>query len=286
MSHSPYIVNVTIQNFEQEVIRRSFEAPVLVDFWAEWCGPCKMVLPILEQLAESYAGAVRIAKVNTEVEQQLASQFGIRSIPTLHVYHQGRKVEEMMGAQSEAAFRAVLDKYVTRASDAQREQALEMAENGQIDAAIELLRHVVAEDPGNHAAAFDLVRVHLGSGDAVIAQAQLEAYPIELRNSDEGQALAREIRFAAVAQDAPDPATLHAALTTNPNDHHARLQLAVLNVAAGQHEQALMQLLEVLKRDPGYEDGAAQKNMVAIFDMLGGGELVSRYRRAMFNALH
>lgn len=286
MSNSAYIINVTLENFEKEVVQRSFEAPVLVDFWAEWCGPCKMVLPILEQLADSYAGAVRIAKVNTETEQQLASQFGIRSIPTLYVYHQGRKVEEMMGAQSEAAFRAVLDKYVTRASDAQREQALAMAEAGEIDAAIAQLRQVVVEDPGNHAAAFDLVRVHLAAGDAVTAKAQLEAYPAELRNSGEGLSLARELQFAAVAQGAPDADSLESALETNPNDHHARLQLAVLDAAAGRHEDALAHLLEVLKRAPDYEDGAAQKNMVAIFDMLGGGELVSRYRRAMFNALH
>ncbi|MCB1738111.1 MAG: thioredoxin [Gammaproteobacteria bacterium] len=286
MSNSAYIINVTLENFEKEVVQRSFEAPVLVDFWAEWCGPCKMVLPILEQLADSYAGAVRIAKVNTETEQQLASQFGIRSIPTLYVYHQGRKVEEMMGAQSEAAFRAVLDKYVTRASDAQREQALAMAEAGETDAAIALLRQVVVEDPGNHAAAFDLVRVHLAAGDAATAKAQLEAYPAELRNSGEGLSLARELQFAAVAQDAPDADSLRTALETNPNDHHARLQLAVLYAATGQHEDALAHLLEVLKRAPDHEDGAAQKNMVAIFDMLGGGELVSRYRRAMFNALH
>ncbi|MCP5142002.1 MAG: thioredoxin [Gammaproteobacteria bacterium] len=286
MSNSPYIVNVTLANFQTEVVERSFQAPVLVDFWAEWCGPCKMVLPVLERLADSYAGAVRIAKVNTEEERQLASQFGIRSIPTLHVYHQGRKVEEMMGAQPESAFRAVLDRYVTRASDALREQALAMADAGDMDGAIALLRQVVGEDPGNHAAALDLVRVHIAAGDPATAKAQLEAYPPALRDSEDGAALARELQFAAAAQGAPGKASLEARLAETPDDLHARLQLAVLQAAGGEHESALENLLFVLKRDPEFEEGAARRNMIALFDLLGGGELVSRYRRAMFTALH
>lgn len=286
MSNSPFITDINEANFQAEIIERSFECPVLVDFWAEWCQPCKMVLPILETLAESYNGLLRIAKINTEEQQELASQFQIRGIPTLKLYVDGQPVQETSGAQSEVAFRAMIDPYIKRPSDAAREEALTLATHGDLDEAMERMRQIAAEDPGNPRVAEDMVHLFMAKGDMDSAAAQFKVLPQDFRESDAGKQLKAQIDLADATAGAPDVSELEARVQADANDLEAWFQLALHYSQTQAAEKALDALLEVIKRDPNWEGGKAKESMLNLFELIGPGEVVSTYRRKMFTLMH
>lgn len=287
MAQSPYVVTVTAENFESVVIDGSFDRPVLVDFWADWCAPCKGLMPVLAKLADAYAGKFILAKINTEEQPELAAHFGIRNLPTVQLFKSGQAVDQFMGALPEAQVREFLDRHLPRAGDALLAQAQGLIASGDLKRAAALIEKARTQDPANARVALAQVQLTAAQGDLAGAAALLERLPIELAHDPEVAALRGQLRFAEALVGAATPAQLTQRLAADPNDSEARYQLAAYRVLAGDFEGALEGLLALMKRDRTYGDDAARKGMVAIFDLLGGqGELVSRYRARMMTALY
>ncbi len=287
MTHSPPVVTVTAQNFQSLVLDGSFERPVLVDFWADWCAPCRALMPLLAKLAEEYGGRFLLAKVNTEEEQALAAQFGIRSLPTVQLFKSGRVIDQFMGALPEPQVREFLDRHLPRLSDGLLAQAQGLLAAGEIDAAQSLIEQARSQDPANARLVLAEIQLTAARGAINQALADLDRLPIELAHDPEANALRGQLRFASALEGAPAAADLTARLAADPRDSEARYQLAAHHVLRGDYAEALALLLELMKRDRAFADDAGRKGMLAVFDLLGGqGELVATYRAKMMSALY
>lgn len=287
MSELPNVVEVTESNFQEQVIAASQRVPVLVDFWADWCAPCKMLLPVLLKLAQEYGDQLRLAKVNTDVERGLAAEHGIRSLPTLRLYRHGQVVEEVMGAQPEAALRALLDAHIERESDRLLAEALTLAQNGERAPALELMAQAYRDDPDNPRLPLEYARLCLQADQAERAEELLQALPREIREQPQARSLQALVELTRSISGAPPLQELEATLEADPAQQRARFQLAARQTLAADYDQALENFLTLLKQDSAYGEGAAQRGLLAIFAMLGDeDERVTRYRRQMFALLH
>jgi putative thioredoxin len=287
MNDRQNVVEVSEANFHEQVVAASEQFPVLVDFWADWCAPCKVLLPVLMKLVQEYAGSFRLAKVNTDVERGLAEKHGIRSLPTLQLYRHGEVVEQVMGAQPEPTLRALIDTYVERESDRLLADAMQVAEEGDRDRAFELLGQAYDSDPDNARLALEYARFCLENAQSERAEEILEALPRELREQPDARGLQVLVQLTRSVADAPPIEDLRAALEKNPAQSRARFQLASRQTLAARYDEALENFLELLKKDPGFGEGAAQRGLLAVFALLGDDdERVIRYRRQMFALLH
>lgn len=286
MAQSHHIVNITQAGFRQEVVERSHQVPVLVDFWASWCQPCQMLLPVLTALAEEYAGSFVLAKVDTEAEQALAAEHGIRSLPTLRLFRHGEMVEEVMGAQPEAVFRKMIEQYRERPSDTALSQAQVQWEIGKRDEAIAALNQAWLEDENNHRLAVTLALWLSDAERFKEAQTVADALPEAVSGVDLA-GLRAKLRFSAEVHGMGSVTELRARVDADPDDPQARHRLAMAQIAAGDIEDGLKNLLTVMRRHPAWNEGAARTTMLDVFAVLGADDpLVGRYRRAMFAALH
>jgi len=284
---SAIVFDVTEQDFAAKVIQASHERPVLVDFWAAWCQPCQILKPLLKKVVESYNGEVHLAYVDTDQEQMLAAQFGIRSLPTVMLFKDGRAIDQFMGAQPEGAIRKLIDKHIVRESDLMLKQAMALLEQGDEPRAIELLRQANQIDPKNTAVLFALARFAAHSGNLNEAETILDSIPAEAPEAGMARELKAQIGFARQAQDAGDMAELLGRISHNPADLEARQKLAAVLVGQGQHEAAMEQFLEIMKRDRAFGDDAGRKGLLQLFEMLGNEHpAVQTYRRRMFSLLH
>ncbi|MEL0583946.1 MAG: thioredoxin [Candidatus Thiodiazotropha sp. (ex. Lucinoma kazani)] len=287
MSDSPYIFEVTVENFQQVVLDNSMKCPVLVDFWAEWCNPCKTLMPLLARLADDYQGQFILAKINTEQQQQLATHFQIRSIPSVKLFHNGEVVDEFMGALPEGEIRQFLNKHIPRESDALLDQADALLLQGDSESAGVLLKQASDNDPENPRIRRSYAHYMVTLGKLEEAENLLQALPMDERNKPEVASMLARIRFDRATADTPPVEELEARLKENPADSEALHQLASHKIMGNDYESALELLLTLMQKDRSYGDNAAQKEMLRIFDMLEGqGELVKRYRNRMFNLLH
>ena len=286
MADSPHVVNVTAADFERVVVEGSRQRPVLVDFWAEWCGPCRMLTPTLVKLADSYHGKLLVAKVNTEQEQALAQQFGIRSIPAAKLFRNGQVVDEFMGALPETSIREFIDRHIPRESDRLAAQAQQALLQGDADRARALLDAARQMDPENPRVMMAQAQYHATLGDMAAAEEVLDQLPYDEAQKPEVIAFRAHIHFDAVAMKAPPPEALQARIAADPADSAARYQLAAHHVIAEQYEQAMEQLFLLMQKDRKYKDDAGRKGLLMLFDVLGSDPLVTRYRSRMFNLLH
>lgn len=287
MSELAWVSEASEASFDHEVIERSHEVPVLVDFWADWCAPCKMLIPVLLQLVEEYQGAFNLVKVDTEQERELAAQHGIRSLPTLRLYRHGELVEELLGAQPESALRSLIDRYAARASDQTLQQALALAAAGDPEQALELLEQAHQDDSANQRLTLEYAQLCIKSGQLQQARSLLDELPREVREQPEASGLRAMIGFTQVAADAPPADTLQANLETDPGQSESRYQLAARQIVDNEYDAALDNLIELLQRDRNYNDGAARLALLAVFSLLGSDDArVARYRRKMFALLH
>jgi putative thioredoxin len=267
MSSSVTAVNAA--NFPAEVINASADQPVLVDFWAEWCGPCRALGPVLEQVASETAGKVKVVKVDTEANPELAQQFRIRGIPAVKLFRNGRVVDEFVGAQPLAGVRAFLEPHLPRASAGQHEAARQLAAHGDFAGAIAKLRDVAAADPGNLDARRDLARFLAMSGDVVGASQVLGQMPPQSQADPESNAVRALIHFAALA-----------------TDEAAREDVARASVArsllGGSHEAAIESLLTRMQGDRAFATRAGREDVLQAFALLPPGDArVAAWRRRL-----
>ncbi len=287
MSELPNVIDVTESSFAEQVIEKSEQIPVLVDFWADWCAPCKMQLPVLLNLAANYQDQLLIAKVNTDLERALAEQHAIRSLPTLRLYRHRRVVEEVLGAQAEATLRALIDTYIERESDHLLQEALELEEEGRRSEALQVMEQAYLNDPDNPRLPLIYARLCIEENRLDRAAEILQALPRELRDTSETKSLQALLEFSHSISGAPPPADLEAALEKDPTQSEPRYQLASLQVLAGEYDKALENFMILLKQDRNFRGGAAQNGLLTVFTLLNeDDERIPRYRRQMFALLH
>ncbi|WP_263146564.1 thioredoxin [Pseudomonas sp. RIT-PI-AD] len=290
MSDLPYLFDVSgTAQFDQLVIENSFHKPVLVDFWAEWCAPCKALMPLLAKITEEYQGELLLAKVNCDIEQDIVMRFGVRSLPTVVLFKDGQPVDGFAGAQPESAIRAMLAPHVQLPPEPEAdllERAQALFAEGRIGEAEALLKQVLEDDNQNAAALILYARCLAERGQLGEAESVLDA----VQGDEHKQALAgarAQLTFLRQAGDLPDVATLKSRLAQNPEDDEAAYQLAVQQLARQQYEPALEALLRIFVRNREYAGGLPHKTLLQVFDLLGSAHpLVTAYRRKLYQAIY
>lgn len=287
MSDSPYIHNVTAEDFQTVVIENSFKQPVLVDFWAEWCNPCQALIPVLTKLADEFQGAFILAKVNSDEQGELAAQAGVRSLPTVKLFINGQIVDEFMGALPESEVRKFLDKHIQSESDAVVQEAMVAYTEGREQEALEMLNSALASDPQNAGLKINIAKLVANQGDYDSATALIDTLSDEQKDQAEVRELLAQINLANRLKDAGDPKELEQRLQDNPDDLEALLQMSNYNTASGNYETAIEMLLKIMQKDRGFNDDAGRTGLLEIFNLLGNeNPLVQKYRRRMFTLLH
>ena len=284
----PHVFDATTDRFEADVIQRSLQVPVLVDFWAEWCGPCKQLGPLLEKLAAEYNGAFELAKVDVEAEQQLAAAFQIRSIPTVMLVKDGQLVDGFPGALPEAQLREFLKHHGIEPGAATAEEpVVEEAAAPPADPPAEVmrLRKAVEAEPDKAELKLDLALALLATGGTREAAQLIDALPANLATDERTVNARARLDFAALLADAPQPQVLQAAIDANPDDLRARHLLGVQAIVAGNAEAGLEQFMEMLRRNRDFEDGLPKKALIDAFRIVDDEDLVGRYRRKMSSLL-
>ena len=283
---SAFSTDASTADFDQAVIETSRKVPVLVDFWAPWCGPCRMLGPVLEELAEEYQGKFRLVKVNSDDNPELSRQFGVRGIPNVKAFVNGELVDEFVGARPKSGVREFIENLMPSEGDLLCAQAAQAQASGDTDGALRLLAQAAEVEPGNDEVHVTRAELLLALGRADEAeQAAAEISPLASQAPHVTRLIA-QLKFARGAAGA-DTQELTKRVGEDPADLEARLQLANAHVQAQRYEPAMEQLLEIIRRDRKWKEEAGRKTMLAIFDLLGSqGELVSRYRRMLAATLH
>lgn len=262
--------------FMADVVEASQEVPVIVDFWAPWCGPCKTLGPMLEEAVTAAKGAVKMVKINVDEAQMIAGQLQIQSIPTVYAFFKGQPVDGFQGALPGSEIKAFIDRVIAAAGgqspggqlDEAVEAAEEMLSSGAAEDAAQTFAAILGEDPNNAAAYGGLVRSHIALDDLDQAEAILNGAPAEISESPELEAAHAQLELAKQAANAGPVAELTATVEAEPGNHQARFDLAQALHANGDVEEAVAQLLELFRRDREWNDGAAKAQLFTIFDAL------------------
>ncbi len=279
---SDHAVDVGLADFTQRVLEESKHRPVVVDFWAPWCGPCKSLKPILEKLAAEYGGKFLLAKINSDDNQELAARYGVRGIPSVKAFIDGEPVDEFSGALPEGEVRAFLDRLIPGPAEELRGQAAELRLAGDLPGALQRLADASRIDPAHIGVRLDAAEIMLDLNEADEAQRLLGSVPDDA--DPRVPQLKARLQFMGAAGE--DQAALAARVAANENDLEARLALANLLVAAGQYEAGMDQLLEIVRRDRGFKEDIGRKTLLSVFSLLDGDERVSRYRRMLSSLLY
>jgi putative thioredoxin len=289
VSTSPHVFDVSQDNFEDEVLKASIETPILIDFWASWCGPCKALGPLLEKLADEYNGAFRLAKVDVDANQELAGMFGIRSIPTVALFKEGKPVDGFAGALPEGQLREFLAKHVEPAPliETPGEETPEETEaptESAADAVVRIQGQISAK-PDDENLKLDLALAQMRAGDIPAARAAMDALPANLATDDRAVRLRGQLELAHALDDAPDADALRKRIDADPQDWAARDLLGVRLVLGDSPEEGLEQFLHILRQQRDWNDGQARQRLLDAFKVLDDEALVGDYRRRMASVL-
>ena len=279
---SEHALDVGLADFNRNVLEESKRRPVVVDFWAPWCGPCKALKPLLEKLAAEYGGKFLLAKINSDENQELAARYGVRGIPSVKAFVDGELVDAFSGALPEGEVRAFLDRLIPSPAETVRQQAAAARAAGDVSGALKLLAEASKLDPVHVGVRLDAAEIMIELGEADEARRLLGSVPDDA--DPRVPQLKARLQFMGTA--GADEAALKARIAANENDLEARLALANLLIASGQYEPGMDQLLEIVRRDRGFQDDVGRKTLLSVFDLLGSGELASRYRRMLASALY
>ena len=279
--------DVTSQSFAQEVIETSRQVPVLVDFWAPWCGPCRTLGPMLEKLEAEYAGKWKLAKVNSDENPELSAHFNVRSIPYVVAFVNGKPVDQFVGVLSEGQLRGFLDRVIPQPADVAYREGLAARQAGEIAHAREAFQNALAFDPGFDAARFELVSLLLDSGDVRAAQGEFELLSPKAPQDARYGPLQTRLKATERADALPDANALRLRIESEPDNLQARLDLAEQYIAQQNYEAALEQLIAIVERDRTFRDDIARKTMVSVFDMMcDAPQAVSHWRRQLASKLN
>jgi putative thioredoxin len=283
---SEYIVSVTMANAKQMLIDESFQRPVVVDFWAEWCAPCKTLMPMLEKLANEYAGQFLLAKVNCDEEPQIAQQFGVRNLPTVMVVKDGQPADGFVGAQTETAIREMLKKFLPKPWDIQLQQAREAIAAGDHGSALALLQHAYVESRKRADIGLELAGVLVAMKRFDEAQAQLDLIKLADRDQRYHQLIAG-LQLQREAAKTPEIRSLEERWKNAPDDLETAYLLALQYSQNEQHREALDLLIDILRKDKQYREGGARKALLDIIAVLGNADpLTKEYQRKLFSLMY
>ena len=279
--------------FAQDVIEASMKTPVIVDFWAPWCGPCKQLTPALEKTVQAARGAVRLVKVNVDENQELAAQLRIQSIPAVYAFFKGQPVDGFVGAQSESEVKAFVDRLASQAGaeagpspvDQALEQAQTALESGQPAAASALFGQVLQHEPDNDTALAGLIRCHLDAGDAAAAREMFDSLTEDKASAAAFASIKAALELAEQSADTGEIPELEARVAAQPNDHQARFDLAMALHAAGEREAAVEALIEIIGRDRNWNEEAARHQLLKFFEAWGPKDELTQSARRRLSSL-
>jgi putative thioredoxin len=280
-----WTIDVNEENFEWAVLEQSKQVPVLVDFWAEWCGPCKVLGPVLERLAEEYAGAFIVAKVNVDENPSLAAAFRIQGIPAVKLFKDGELLSEFTGALPEPMVRDFLAKLLPSTADKQAQEAAALEAGGKSAEAKEIYQAILTSEPNHSKALLGMGRLAMNAGDHDAAMEFLDRVSVVADERKEAERLMARLQLQGGAA-AQDLQKLRATVEAEPDNLDARLVLAQALAGAENYREALSQFLEIVKADRAFQDDAARKAMVQIFEVLGSDDpLTDQYRTELAKVL-
>jgi putative thioredoxin len=281
------LVQTDNSRFETDVLAASAARPVLVDFWAQWCGPCLALAPLLERLAQELEGRLSVVKVDVDREPELASRYGVRALPTLKLFRRGAVVEEVVGMQPPAILRALVDRHLDKPGDAAIARARTLLDAGDAAQAAAILRDAAEADPAHLPVRLELAAALLAARDVDGAEEIVRALPANVSEDPAPRALRARIEFARAVAHAPGLPQLEQRVSANPDDLEARYLLGARHIVAGDHEAGLAQLLEIMRRDRGFREDLGRRSLVNAFEIIGSdSEIAKRYRARMTGLLY
>jgi putative thioredoxin len=278
-----------IQHFAEDVLAASREVPVIVDFWAPWCGPCKQLTPVLEKVVRAAGGAVKLVKVNVDENQAIAQQLRIQSIPAVYAFKNGQPVDGFAGALPESQVKAFVQRLTGDTGPSEVERAVEAAqqaqEAGDFERAESIFGQVLRAEPDNGPALGGLAQCYVARGDLEQAREILASVPPKLANDPEVAAAKAAVALAEQTEGLGDTADLQAAVDADPDDHQARFDLSLALVARGEREAAVEHLLEIVRRNRAWNEEAARKQLVTLFEAFGPGDPLTVASRRRLSSL-
>ena len=280
------MIDATLSSFERDVIEASMEVPVIVDFWAPWCGPCKMLGPLMERLEREYGGRFKLVNVNADTNPELVASFNLKSIPYAVAFVDGNAVAQFTGSQPEAFVRAFLDRLIPNPSVIEHRAAREALAKGQGAIAEDYLKNSIALDPSNDAARLDMIGILLDRSDVATARMHFATLSSRATQHTNYETMRARLDAAQAVVALPPAELLERRIAIDPNDLKARLELAELHIAQRRFPPALESLLEIVRRDRKFENDIARLKMLTVFEMVADQpELVSEYRAKLSRVL-
>jgi len=280
------MIDTTLSSFERDVIEASMEVPVILDFWAPWCGPCRMLGPLLEKLEREYGGRFKLVNVNSDTNPELVASFNLKSIPYAVAFVDGNAVAQFMGAQPEPFVRAFLDRLIPDPAEIEHRAAREALAQGQGAIAEDYLKNAIALNPSHPAARLDMVSLLLERGDTECARAHFDTLISTAQRHSTYASVAERMQAAERASGLPPIDMLARRIYLNSNDLEARMELAELLISRRDYGPAMIQLLEIVKRDRSFRDDAGRIKMLAVLEMAADdADLVTDYRNRLARLL-